>query len=123
MATRKPPLVYVNGKPLPQPSTYVPNSAALVDGARNARGVMVGALLRDHVSKIELTWNYLYPKQWAEICNVPFISNVKFYNQNKAAWETKKMYRSDLTSQGADHFYDNDEPRGWIGCRVAFIEV
>ena len=45
-------LVTIGGYELPEPSSYSGNTATLVDSARNAQGVTVGAVIRDDVGKI-----------------------------------------------------------------------
>lgn len=117
------PLVYINGTALPQSSTYNATSATLVDSARNAEGFMIGAVIRDNVSKVELTWNYLTLEQWARVCNIPFMSDVEFYDQDKAGWSTKELYKSDRTAELLHYDQQTHLPKGWKNCRLALIMV
>ena len=49
-------LVTVGDYELPEPSTYSGNTSTLVDSSRNVEGRMIGAVVRDNVGKIELSW-------------------------------------------------------------------
>jgi len=119
------PLVYVNGTALPHSSTYAPNTATLVDFARNAEGRMIGAVIRDDVAKVELTWNFLTNEEWAGILRLftsSFENNVRFFNQATSSWTTRKMYVSDRNASIPFCDHRTGLPRGWVGARLALIE-
>ena len=61
------PLVTVAGVALPEPSTYSGVVSTLVNNARNSQGVMIGAVIRDNIGKVEMTWKYLTVQQWSLI--------------------------------------------------------
>lgn len=96
------PMVTVAGTALPEPSTYEGNTATIVDSARNVKGVMVGAVIRENVGKVSLGWNFLTVSEWANILALfdstrggNFINSVTFFCQDTGTWETRNMYVSD----------------------------
>lgn len=95
-------LVTVGDFEFPEPSTYSGNTATLVDSARNAAGLTVGAVIRDDVGKVEMSWKYLTVEQWANILKCfstarggKFYNNVTFFCQDIGDWTTRTMYVSD----------------------------
>ena len=95
-------LVTVGDFEFPEPSTYSGNTATLVDSARNAQGVTIGAVIRDDVGKVEMSWKYLTVEQWANILKCfstarggKFYNNVTFFCQDIGDWTTRPMYVSD----------------------------
>jgi hypothetical protein len=95
-------LVTVGEFDFPEPSTYSGNTATLVDSARNAQGVTIGAVIRDDVGKVEMSWKYLTVEQWANILKCfstarggKFYNNVTFFCQDIGDWTTRPMYVSD----------------------------
>ena len=124
-------LVTVAGHPLPDPSTYNSTTSTLVDSARNVQGKMIGSVIRENVAKVELTWSYIDAKTWADISALfdstrggAFINQVEFFNQDTNDWETRKLYVSDRTNNGAFIRDKNTgKIRGWLGARLALIEV
>lgn len=124
-------LVSVAGTPLPTPSTYFGNTADLVDSARNVQGTMIGAVIREDVAKVELTWRYLTVAQWAGICKLfkvseggSFINNVTFFDQTTGLWSTRQMYPSDRSTSGAFTLDPNTGAvAGWKDCGLNLIEV
>lgn len=126
-------LVSVNGHPLPEPAPggYQVNVATIVDSARNLQGYMVGGVIRDDVIKISLSWNFLYPQQWAYVLSLfnsaqggGFENYVEFYNPSIAAWETRQMYVSDRTDNGMIlRDKETGEPLGWEDPKLSLIQV
>lgn len=101
-------LVSIAGIDLPTPSVYTGITADIVDAARNVDGYVVGAIIREDVGKVEMTWNYLTAEQWATILKLfnsayggTFYQNVTFFNQTTASWVTRTMYPGDRTTGGA----------------------
>ena len=123
------PLVYVNGIALPQSTTYGWNQAVLVDSARNVQGVMIGAVIREDVAKIELTWNYLLREHIRLIGGISFINDVRFYYPPAGDFVTRRLYKSDfnggtpLLSDANGSLDENGLPRGHDGVRIALIEI
>ena len=60
-------LVSVDGYDFPEPSSYSGNTSTLVSSARNTQGVLIGAIVRDDMAKVEISWRYLTIEQWARI--------------------------------------------------------
>ena len=123
-------LVTVGDYALPEPSTYSGNTSTLVDSARNVQGVMIGSVIRDGVSKVELTWKYLTVEQWARIqkCfNVrmggKFINTVTFFDQSAGGWVTKEMYISDRKAGMWRRNPDTGDVMGWTDCSLSLVEV
>ena len=85
------PLVTVADTILPEPSTYEGNTGTIVDSARNTEGRMIGAVIRDDVAKVSMTWKYLTVEQWSAINRLfrtssggSFINSVTFLTRRKA---------------------------------------
>lgn len=124
-------LVTINGVDLPAPSTYSGTTATIVDSARNAKGVTVGAVIRNDVAKVEMTWKFIRPDDWAKMIRLfspayggSFYNDVTFYSDIANDWETRRMYVSDRTNGGV--FMRNQEDgsiKGYLGARLALIEV
>lgn len=124
-------LVTIAGVDLPTPSTYNGTESTIVDSARNVEGKVVGAVIRESVAKVELTWRYLPADKWATIMKLfnseykgNFYNDVTFFNQLTNDWTTRKMYVSDRTSAGA--FMIDPDTGGILGYknpRIALVEV
>lgn len=122
-------LVSVAGTDLPEPSTYSATTSTIVDSGRNVEGKMIGAVIREDVAKVEMTWRYLSAAKWAEVVQLfsskhggSFINAVTFFNQDTAAWETRQMYISDRTANAFVH-WDDGGIKGYTGPRLALVEV
>lgn len=123
-------LVTVGDYEFPEPSAYSANTATLVDSARNAEGRMIGAVVRDDVAKVELSWRYLTTEQWARIqqcfkisAGGSFTNMVTFYDQSSAQWVTREMYVNDRTAGMWRRDPVNGSILGWTDCKLALIEV
>lgn len=124
-------LVSVEGYDFPEPSSYVGTTSTLVDSARNVEGYMVGSVIRDDISKIEISWRYLTVEQWARIQKCfrqssggKFINLVTFFDQSVGGWVTKEMYVSDRPTQGMWRRDPNTgDVLGWTECKLSLIEV
>lgn len=123
------PLLSIGSYDVPAPSTYSSTTATVVDSARNAKGVVIGAVIRDGVAKVECTWRFITAQDWADLLQQfdmkrggSFYNNVTFFNQDTNDWETREMYVSDRTAQ---IFLRNKqgEIRGYVDARIALIEV
>ena len=120
-------LVSIGNYDFPEPSTYTGTTATIVDSARNVNGRVVGAVIRNDVAKVEMTWRYLTARQWATMLtlfNNSFYNEVRFYNQATASYTTRTMYVSDRTSAG---MWRRDpvtgEVLGWTNCTLSLVEV
>ena len=123
-------LVTVGEYDFPEPSTYKGNTATLVDSARNTQGKVVGAVIRDDVGKVELSWKYLTVKQWADILKCfsiarggKFYNDVTFFCQDTGDWTTRQMYVGD---RKADVFRRDPKTGaiiGYTGASLSLVEV
>lgn len=132
-------LVTVNGVALPTPSTYIGNTATIVDSARNVEGYVIGTVIRNNVAKISMTWNFLTAQEFSNMLKLfepayggSFYNSVTFFNQTSAALETRTMYVSDRTSSGSFLLYNENNapssswiglPRGYTGISLSLVEV
>ena len=123
-------LVSVGGYDFPEPSSYQVQTATLVDSARNVEGKMVGSVIRDDVTKIELSWNYLTVEQWSKILRCfdtkrggKFINRVTYYEPLDCDWNTKEMYVNDRPSPMWRRNPKTGDVMGWSGCKLNLIEV
>lgn len=123
-------LVTVGEFNFPEPSKYSGNTATLVDSARNAQGKVVGAVIRDDVGKVEMSWNFLTVKQWADILKCfslsrggNFYNNVTFFCQDIGDWTTREMYVSDRKADMFRRDPQTGEVIGYTGASLSLIEV
>lgn len=123
-------LVSVGGFGFPEPSAYSGNTSTLVDSARNAEGVMIGAVIRDDVAKVEISWRYLTVDQWAKIQKCfrrssggDFVNLVTFFDQSVGGWVTKEMYVSDRKAGMWRRDPNTGNILGWTDCSLNLIEV
>lgn len=123
-------LVSIGSYDLPEPSTYSGTIATIVDSARNAKGVTVGAVIREDVAKVELTWNFIKPEDWATMLQKfssnysgHFYNDVTFFCDLTNSWITRKMYVSDRTNGGVFLRNPDGSIKGYTGARIALIEV
>ena len=121
-------LVSVDGYDFPEPSAYSGNTSTLVDSGRNVEGRMVGSVIRDDVSKVEISWKYLTVEQWARIQRCfrgfdNFVNNVTFFDQSVGGWVTKEMYVNDRKAGLFRRDPKTGAVLGWTDCSLALIEV
>jgi hypothetical protein len=123
-------LVSVGGYDFPEPSAYSGNTSTLVDSSRNVEGRFVGSVIRDDVSKIEISWKYLTVEQWARIQKCfrqssggKFINTVTFFDQSVGGWVTKEMYVNDRKANLFKRDPKTGDVTGWIDVSIALIEV
>ena len=123
------PLVSIGSYSVPAPSTYSATTATIVDSARNVKGVVIGAVIRDDVAKIAMSWNFISAQDWADLLSQfsptqggSFYNNVTFFCQDTNAWETRQMYVSDRT---ADIFLRDSfgNIRGYQNASLSLVEV
>lgn len=123
-------LVTVGEFDFPEPSEYNGNTSTIVDSARNAEGKMVGAVIRDDVGKVELSWKYLTVKQWSDVLKCfrmasggKFINNVTFFCQDIGDWTTREMYVNDRKAGMFRRDPKTGDVLGYVGCSLSLIEV
>lgn len=123
-------LVSIAGYDLPEPSAYSGSTATLVDSARNAAGVTVGAVIREDVGKVELSWKYLTIEQWSNILKCfsiaqggDFYNDVTFFCQDTGTWTTRKMYVGDRSAGMWRRDPETGDVLGWVDCKLNLVEV
>ena len=123
-------LITVGNYDFPEPSTYDSNTSTLVDSGRNAEGKMIGSVIRDNVSKIEISWKFLTVEQWSNILKCfninsggKFINNVTFFDQVAGGWITKEMYVSDKKASVFRRNPNTGEVVGWVNPSLRLVEV
>ena len=123
-------LVSVGGYDFPEPSAYSANTSTLVDSGRNVEGKMVGSIIRDDISKVEISWKYLTVAQWASIQGCfrqgsggKFSFNVTFFDQSVGGWVTKEMYVNDRKAGMWRRDPESGDVLGWTDCSLSLIEV
>ena len=121
-------LVSVGGYDFPEPSAYSGNTSTLVDSGRNVEGRMVGSVIRDDISKVEISWKYLTVEQWSNILKCftgfdNFVNTVTFFDQSKGGWVTKEMYVNDRKAGMWRRDSKTGDVLGWTECSLSLIEV
>lgn len=119
-------LVSIGGFDFPEPSTYSATTSTIVDSARNVQGVVVGAVVRSDVAKVELTWRYLTADKWAQILSLftsSFYNDVRFLNQTTNGYTTRTMYVSDRTAGMWRRDPQTGAVMGYTNCSLSLVEV
>lgn len=119
-------LVSIGGFNFPEPSTYDATTSTIVDSARNVQGRVVGAVVRNDVAKIEMSWKYLTAQQWADILTLftnSFYNDVRFLNQATNSYTTRTMYVSDRSAAMWRRDPDTGAVMGYTGCSLSLVEV
>lgn len=123
-------LVSVGEFDFPEPSSYSGNTATIVDSARNSAGYTVGAVIRDDVGKVEMSWKYLTVEQWADILKCfsisrggSFYNKVTFFCQDIGDWTTRTMYVSDRNAGMWRRHPETGDVMGWTDCSLSLVEV
>ena len=123
------PLVSIGNFSVPEPSTYSATTSTIVDSGRNVQGVVIGAVVRDDVAKVAMTWNFISAQDWADLLaqfsparGGSFYNNVTFFCQDTNSWVTRQMYVSDRTAS----IFLRDSAgniRGYTNAALSLVEV
>ena len=121
-------LVTVGGYDFPEPSTYNALTSDLVDSGRNVEGMMVGSVIRENVSKIEISWKYLTVEQWSRILQCfkgrdKFVNEVYFFDPVEGKRIKKNMYVSDRKANIFKRDPVSGAVVGWVNVSLSLIEV
>lgn len=123
-------LVVVGSTALPEPSAYKGYTSTVVDSTRNVEGYMVGAVVRDDIAKIELSWNYLTASQWADILQLftvsrggSFENEITFFDQTLGDYNTRTMYVSDRSAGIWRRHPQTGAVMGFNNCSLSLVEV
>ena len=114
----------------PEPSSYTATTSTMVDSGTSVSGHLLGAVVRENVAHISLSWKYLSIDQWKAINSYfedygsgnHYINTVNFLNQTTGTWEKRKMYVSDR-SAGLWQRNKEGDVVGWLDCSLEFSEV
>ncbi len=122
-------MVSIGNFDFPEPSKYSGTTSTVVDSARNTAGYVIGAVIRDDVGKVEMSWNFITVENWASILKKfskkhggKFYNNVTFFCQDSGTWETREMYVSD---RKASVFLRNRDGsiKGYTDASLSLVEV
>lgn len=123
------PMVSIGDYEVPEPSIYQATTSTVVDSARNVQAQVVGAVVRENLAKVAMTWNFISAQDWADLLakfdstrGGSFYQTVTFFCQDTNNWETREMYISDRV---ADVFLRNKDGsiRGYTNARFSLVEV
>lgn len=122
-------LVSIGNFAFPSPSTYDSTTSTLVDSGRNVQGYVIGAVIRDDIAKVAMTWNFISAQAWADILaqfsparGGSFYNNVTFFLQDTNSWVTRQMYVSDRTA-GIYLRNPDGSIKGYQGASLSLVEV
>ena len=121
-------LVTVGDYDFPEPSSYNALTSDLVDSGRNVEGRMVGSVIRENVSKVEISWKYLTVAQWSRILQCfngrdKFVNTVKFFDPVAGGRIEKDMYISDRKAGMWRRHPETGVVLGWTDCSLSLIQV
>ena len=119
-------LVSIGGFSFPEPSTYNATTSTIVDSGRNVQGRVVGAVIRQDVAKIELSWKYLTAYQWSQILSLfhdSFYNDVTFLNQVTNQYDTRTMYVGDRNAGMWRRDPQTGAVMGYTGASLSLVEV
>ena len=130
MSTKiSPALVSIGSFDFPAPSTYSATTSTIVDSGRNVEGYVIGAVIRDDVAKVAMTWKFISAQDWADILaqfspsrGGAFYNNVTFFCQDTNDWETREMYVSDRTA-GIYIRNPDGSIKGYTEAALSLVEV
>ena len=115
---------------LPEPGSYTGTTSTLVDSGTSVSGHLLGAVIREDVAHITLSWKYLTCEQWKEVnelfkdngSGAHYTNTVRFFNQSTGVFEEREMYVSDR-SAGLWRRNAAGEVVGWLDCSLELPEV
>lgn len=123
------PLVTIGDFVVPAPSTYSATTSTIVDSGRNTQGVVIGAVIRDDVAKVSMTWNFITAQAWADLLaqfsparGGSFYRDVTFFLQDTNSWVTRTLYVSDRTASIFLRKPDGSI-KGYTGASFSLVEV
>lgn len=120
------PFIKINGREMPCPSRgLVYEGQQLVDSAKNANGVMVGATINRRQLKLSnLYWGILQADEWEFILNevMGFTASVEFYSPHNKAWVRMVGYFGNDSSE-IFHLDEDNKPRMYRNCSCNIIDV
>lgn len=119
-------LVSIGGYDFPMPSSYEAITSTIVDSGRNVNGRVVGAVVRQDVAKVTMSWKFITAQQWADILtlfNNSFYNEVRFFNQATNGYTTRTMYVGDRQANIFRLDPQSGEVVGYTNASLALVEV
>jgi len=116
---------------LPEPSSYSATTSPVIDSSTSVSGKLLGAVIRDDVAQVSMSWNHLDAETWSKInehfkvsSNRPnsYVNRIRFYDQATGNWDDREMYVSDR-SAGMWRRDEHGTVLGWTGCSMQLMEV
>lgn len=115
--------------PLPEPAGYTAATSTMVDSGTSVSGHLLGAVVRENVAHISLSWKYLTVSDWADINRLfnngngtRYINTVRFFDQTTGEFQERAMYVSDR-SAGMWRRNEAGDVVGWLDCSLELTEV
>ena len=114
-----------------EPATYSGTTITMIDEGTSVSGHLLGAVIREEVAHISMSWRYLTKEQWAHINGLfktdakdgsRYVNIVRFFNQTSGEWEEREMYVSDR-SAGLWRRNPQGGIEGWVDCSLELTEV
>ena len=112
----------------PCPSDYVGTTSTIVDNGRNVNGVVVGAVVREDVPAVDVTYNYITCEDWSNILKQfssnfggRFYQTVTFFDQLSNSKVTRVMYVADRVTGGLHMLNENGKPQGWKDAKLSLV--
>lgn len=122
-------LLKIGNVKVPTPSTYNTTTATVVDSGRNVKGVVVGSVIREGVTSIDVTFNYITTKDWSNILKCfnsklggSFYRKVTFFNQETNQVDTRTFYVGDRTTDGLRYLDKKGNVVAWLGAKLSLVE-
>lgn len=120
--------VYVNGIPLPYPSSEsgLQTVLTLVDSARTADGVFRGKKIGRDQRKIEMTWAKLTPLEWSNILKIfdqNFTFNLRYFSMVDNSMVEGTFYVGDRTAQPFKVNTNTNRPLYYLNCQANLVDT
>ena len=119
--------------PLPkEPSSYSSTTSTLIDGGTSVSGKQLGAVIRENVAQISMSWKYLTVEEWAAINALfkthdgngsQFSNTVRFFDQTTGDWTSDRQMSVSDRSAGLWRRDEDGNVAGWTDCSLELTEV
>ena len=100
-----------------------------IKGLNIGYGKVIGAVVREDVGAVDVTFAYISVGVWAKILQQfdrkyggSFYQWVTFFDQVSAKETTRKMYVGDRTTAGMHLLDKNGKPQAWLGAKLQLVE-
>ena len=131
------PLVTIirNGEEIPlpkEPSSYSSTTSTMIDSGTSVSGKRLGAVVRENVAQISMSWRYLTVEEWAAVNALfktqdgdgsQFSHMVRFFDQTTGSWTGERQMSVSDRSAGLWRRDESGNVAGWIDCSLELTEV